>query len=116
MGSRLVTPAGRHTYNRLIASNLDLSTTSRRVLFWIEGLLSQLGQDGTDRLMGLLVPLAHAQRNPSAWFNWVTGRPWTAIVADEQIRFVHNGPPPPARREKDCGVVLVGDCVTAALG
>ncbi len=116
MGSRSVTPAGRRIYCRLQASGLELESTSRQVGFWIEGLLQQLGQEGVDRLMNLLVRMARNASNPSAWFNWATTKPWTALVPDEQIRFVFNGPPEPPRREQDCGLVSVGSVAALAVG
>jgi hypothetical protein len=74
-------------------------------MYWVEGLLGQLGPRGVDRLMGVLVRKAHTKRNPSAWFNWAAARPWTTVVPDDQIRFVFNGPPPEKRNPQDCGMV-----------
>ena len=116
MSSLPVTPAGKRILSRLAASRIDLESTRGRISYWVEGLLRQLGLDGVERLMGLLVSRARSQRNPSAWFNWAAARPWQAVIDDSDIRFVHSGPPQPARREQDCGVASVGTLILAALG
>lgn len=110
MTSRRISPESMHVYDRIKASGLDLTSTRRRVLYYLEGVLAQVGPEGLDRLMGILVPLSRQQRNAEAWFNWATTKPWVTLVPDDQIRFVYNGP-------ADTGTRIGGmDSMTDLLG
>ena len=68
-------------------------------MYWLEGLLELLGEDGAGRLVTLLLEKARTKRSPEAWFNWAAARSWSELASDEEIRWVRCGPPPPPRAE-----------------
>tara|TARA_R100001082_G_C4283558_1_gene124979 strand:- start:191 stop:541 length:351 start_codon:yes stop_codon:yes gene_type:complete len=116
MSSRIIRQDAQIVYERLIASGLDLRSTRRAILYWSQGLIDQMGVEAVHRLMSALVLRARSQRNPAAWFNWASKRPWTTIIPDDQIRLIYNGKPEIRRRDDGSGALPLGDLIATALG
>lgn len=101
MGSRAIGMDARELFEHFHGAGVDLETTRRRTLWWIQGLVNLWGKGAAGRMVRHLLSQARSKRNPAAWCNWVTNQEGHFWVEDGVLSQLVAGSKPQKRDESE---------------